>query len=104
MTARVFDDRLSKEWIGFTILRRVIIAAAVVHFSLAFVSLYRAETQIFKATLGPVAGVVTPGSTVNAQFVTAGRTPIYARIELIQGTHGDPHSFSMFRPPNSAKQ
>ena len=52
MTARVFDDRLSKEW------------------------------KIFKATLGPVAGVVTPGSIVSAQFATAGRTPIYARTKF----------------------
>lgn len=87
MTVRVFDDRLSKEWIGFTVLRRVIIAAAVVHFSLAAVSLYRAETQIYSATLGPVAKVVTPGSTISAQFVTAGRTPVAARIELVQGSH-----------------
>jgi len=87
VTARLFDDRLSREWIGFTMLRRVIIAAAVVHFSLAAVSLYRAETQIYEATLGPVERVVKPGSSVEAEFVTAGRTPVHARIELIQGSH-----------------
>ena len=42
MTARLFDNRLSEEWIGFTNLRRVIIASAIVHFSLAAVSGYRA--------------------------------------------------------------
>jgi hypothetical protein len=32
MTAGIFDNPRAREWLGFTTLRRVCIAAAVVHF------------------------------------------------------------------------
>lgn len=84
MTARIFDSPLAKEWIGFTILRRVCIAAAIVHFSLAAVSGYRAVVQVYSVSLDTPA-VVTAGAAVSGDVVTSGRIMQDARIELIQG-------------------
>ena len=81
----MFDNRLSREWIGFTILRRVIIAAAIVHFSLAAVSGYRAVTQVYRASLTIDDPVLHAGSRVAADVVTAGRTHVDVTVELIQG-------------------
>ena len=85
MTARIFDSPLAKEWIGFTILRRACIAVAIVHFSLAGVSGYRAVVQVYNVSLdSPVfAGA---GTRVSADVVTSGRIMQDARIELIQGS------------------
>jgi len=84
-TSRLFDHRLSEEWIGFTILRRVIIAVGIVHFSLAAVSGYRAVVQIYSVGL-ETQPVISAGSTVRARVSTAGRTYVDARIELEQGS------------------
>jgi hypothetical protein len=80
----LFDSRLSREWIGFTILRRSIIAIGIVHFSLAAVSGYRAVTQVYRASLSIDGAVLHPGSRVTANIVTAGRTHVDVTIELIQ--------------------
>ena len=55
---------------------------------------------------------VTPGSSVNAEFLTAGRTPVHARIELIQGSsvevlaatviRENKHFFYDFRPKRAS--
>lgn len=84
MTARIFDNRLSEEWIGFTILRRVIIAVGIVHFSLAGVSGYRAVVQIYSVGL-ETPRIIRAGSVVTARVSTAGRTYVDARIDLEQG-------------------
>jgi hypothetical protein len=84
MTARIFDNRLSEEWIGFTILRRVIIAVGIVHFSLAAVSGYRAVVQVYSVALETPA-VISAGSLVRGRVSTAGRTYVDARIDLEQG-------------------
>lgn len=84
MTARLFDHRLSEEWIGFTILRRVIIAAAIVHFSLAAVSGYRAIVQVYRVAIESSSLNLTTGSPVTARIVTSGRTFVNAKLELIQ--------------------
>lgn len=84
MTARIFDNPLAREWTGFTILRRVGIAAAIVHFSLAAVSGYRAVVQVYSVALDAPA-IVAAGTTVTSQVVTSGRIMQDARIELIQG-------------------
>jgi hypothetical protein len=86
-SARLFDRRLSEEWIGFTILRRVIISVAVVHFSLAAVSGYRAIFQVYSVNIDLPAGKVREGSAVAARFVTSGRVPVAARLELVQGSN-----------------
>ena len=84
MTARIFDNPRAREWLGFTTLRRVCIAAAVVHFSLAGVSGYRAVVQVYSVSLDAPA-VLAAGTTVTSQLVTSGRIMQDARIELIQG-------------------
>lgn len=84
MTARIFDNPLAREWIGFTILRRACIAAAIVHFSLAAVSGYRAVVQVYSVSLDTPA-VLAGGTTLTSQVVTSGRIMQDARIELIQG-------------------
>jgi hypothetical protein len=86
-SVRMFDDRLSREWVGFTILRRAIIAIAVVHFSLAAVSGYRAIVQVYSVAFDPLPTVIVPGSPIAARFVTSGRTFVSTRIELLQGGH-----------------
>jgi hypothetical protein len=85
MTARIFDNRLSEEWIGFTILRRVIIGVAIVHFSLAAVSGYRAVVQVYGVSID-AAPVISAGSQVVGRVSTAGRTHVDARIDLVQGS------------------
>ena len=80
----MFDNRLSREWIGFTILRRAIITLAIVHFSLAAVSGYRAVTQVYRASLSTDSSVLHVGSRVAANVVTAGRTHIDVTVELLQ--------------------
>ena len=80
----MFDDRLSREWIGFTILRRAIIAAAIVHFSLAAVSGYRAVVQIYSASLVTDGRDLHEGSRIAAKVVTAGRTWVDVTVELDQ--------------------
>ena len=87
---RLFDGRLGEEWIGFTILRRVIIAVATVHFSLAAASGYRAIFQVYSVNIELPSSELRPGSSVTARFVASGRVPIAARMELVQGTHVEP--------------
>ena len=85
MTARIFDNPLAKEWIGFTILRRVCIAAAIAHFSLAAVSGYRAVVQVYGVSIDAPA-FAGAGTRVTADVTTSGRIMQDARIELIQGS------------------
>ncbi len=87
MAARLFDNRLSQEWMGFTVLRRLIVAIAVVHFSLAAVSGYRAVVQVYDASIELSSPMLGAGSTILARYVTSGRTYVDANIELIQGSH-----------------
>ena len=86
MAVRIFDNRLAQEWKGFTILRRIIIAAAIVHFSLAAASGYRAIVQVYDVT------IETPRAIRSAQpftvhVSTSGRTYVDVRVDLIQGSH-----------------
>ena len=81
---RLFDDRLSREWVGFRILRRVIIGAAIVHFSLAAISGYRAVTQVYRASIATDSPELREGSRIAADIVTAGRTYIDVTIQLEQ--------------------
>ena len=85
MTARLFDNRLSEEWIGFRILKRICISVAVVHFSLAAASGYRAVVQIYSVSL-ETPKVVTGGTLMHARVSTAGRTYVDTGVEIIQGT------------------
>ena len=84
MTARLFDNRLSQEWVGFTILRRLIVAVAIVHFSLAAVSGYRAVVQIYSVSID-TPRVIQAGSQIRGHVSTAGRTYVDVHIDLIQG-------------------
>lgn len=84
MAVRMFDNRLSQEWKGFVILRRTIIAAAIVHFSLAAASGYRAIVQIYDVTVESPA-VIHPGSPMIVHASTSGRTHVDVRVDLIQG-------------------
>jgi hypothetical protein len=81
---RLFDNRLSREWVGYTILRRVVIGAAIVHFSLAAVSGYRAVTQVYRASFAADGPSLHVGSRLAANIVTAGRTHVDVTVELIQ--------------------
>ena len=88
LATRFFDNRLSHEWMGFTILRRVTIAFLIVHFSLAAVSGYRAIVQVYDVSL-ELASVLQPGSPVTARVATSGRTFVDARLELVQAAHSE---------------
>ena len=81
MPAKFFDDRLSQEWIGFTILRRVTIAFLVVHFSLSTVSGYRAIVQVYDVDIELASPVLRPGSQVAVRVVTSGRKDISWEID-----------------------
>ena len=81
---RLFDNRLSREWIGFTILRRVIIAIAIVHFSLAAISGYRAIVQVYRASITTDGHTLREGSLISADVVTAGRTYVAVTVTLEQ--------------------
>lgn len=86
MPARFFDNRLSQEWKGFTILRRIIIAIAIVHFSLAAVSGYRAIVQVYDVSIQRPSAVLRPGSPIAVHVSTSGRIHVDVRIELVQGS------------------
>lgn len=84
MTARIFDNRLEQEWIGLTILRRVIVAAAIIHFTLAAASGYRAIVQVYSVGIeSPPA--IAAGSRVRGLVTTSGRNRVDTRIELLRG-------------------
>ena len=89
MPAKFFDDRLSREWLGFTILRRVTIAFLVVHFSLSAVSGYRAIVQVYDVDIELASAALRPGSPVAVRVVTSGRNPVDARLELVQAGRAD---------------
>lgn len=89
MRRKLFDNRLSQEWFGFTILRRVTIAFLVVHFSLSAVSGYRAIVQVYDVDIELASGTVHPGSPVAVRVVTSGRNPVDARLELVQAGRAD---------------
>lgn len=82
-THRFFDDRLNREWAGFTILKGVFIITGVVHFSLALAAGYRAIRQVYDVSVIAPARV-TAGSTVTARFVASGRNRVDAWVELVQ--------------------
>ncbi len=100
MTARIFDNRLEQEWIGFTILRRVIIAALIVHFSLAAISGYRAVVQVYSVGIDSPA-IITAGTPVRARVTTSGRIMIDARIELVQGQRTENLAAALIRSNDS---
>ena len=64
----------------------MIVAVAIVHFSLAAVSGVRAVTQVYRASLTTGDHVLHPGSRLAAHIVTAGRTHVDVTVELLQGT------------------
>jgi hypothetical protein len=84
VAVRIFDNRLSQEWKGFVLLRRVTIAVAVVHFSLAAASGYRAIVQVYDVTIESPA-VIHPGSPLIVHASTSGRTRVEVRVDLVQG-------------------
>ena len=84
-SARLFDDRLTREWIGFKLLRRFIAVAAIIHFSLAAASGYRAVVQVYRASVTTDTPALRAGSRISADIVTAGRTYVDVKIELLQG-------------------
>jgi len=88
MAVRIFDNRLEREWRGFVILRRIIIAVAVVHFSLAAASGYRAIVQVYDVTIGS-APVIRPGSPLTVHVSTSGRTRVEVRVDLVQGSRAE---------------
>lgn len=86
MAARIFDNRLAQEWKGFVILRRTIIAIAIVHFSLAAASGYRAIVQVYDVTIG-TSPAIRPGHSLKVHVSTSGRTYVDVRVDLVQGGH-----------------
>ena len=87
MAVRLFDNRLAKEWTGFTILRRVIIAAAIIHFSLAAASGYRAIVQVYDVTIETPSPTIRAGQPLTVHVSTSGRTYVDVRVDLVQGNH-----------------
>ena len=81
---RTFDRSFADEWIGFRILKRVTIVAAIVHFSLAAVAGFRAFVQVYSVGLD-VPAVISPGTAFTGRVITSGRVFNDARVELIQG-------------------
>ena len=75
MTARIFDNRLSQQWIGFKILHRLIIGAIIVHFSLAAMSGYRALVQVYGVEIETNGPVLSTGSGITARVSASGRNP-----------------------------
>ena len=104
MPRKFFDDRLSREWIGFTILRRVTIAFLVVHFSLSAVSGYRAIVQVYDVDIQLSSGALRPGSPVAVRVVTSGRNPVDARLELVQAGRADTIAMLRVRANSGAFQ
>ena len=84
---RIFDGRLRDVWRGFIVLRRVLIGVAVVHFSLAAASGFRAVRQVYTVNIALGLNAGAPGSVVIARFVASGRVHNPVRIELVQGSH-----------------
>jgi hypothetical protein len=89
MKAAIFDTRLSQEWIGFTILRRVTIAVVAMQLSIGVVSGYRAIVQVYDVAIHVASPEVRPGSPITARVVTSGRTYVDARVELLQAGRAD---------------
>ncbi|HUQ46659.1 MAG TPA: hypothetical protein VM053_00285 [Gemmatimonadaceae bacterium] len=83
----VFDGRLREEWVGFTILRRVIIGVAIIHFSLAAASGVRAVKQVYSVQIETRTNPGAAGAVIVARIVTSGRVSNVAHIELVQGQH-----------------
>ena len=88
MAAPIFDNRLTQEWKGFVILRRTIIAIAIVHFSLAAASGYRAIVQVYDVTID-TPPVIGPDQPLTVHVSTSGRTHVDVRVDLIQGNHSE---------------
>jgi len=61
------------------------IGAAIVHFSLAAISGYRAVTQVYRASIATDSPTLLEGSRIAADIVTAGRTHVDVAIRLEQG-------------------
>jgi len=89
MATRFFDNRLSEEWIGFTILRWVTIALLVVHVSTATAGGYRAIVQVYDVDIELQSAVIGPGSPIAVRLVTSGRNFVDARLELVQAGRVD---------------
>jgi hypothetical protein len=89
MKAAIFDTRLSQEWIGFTILRRITIAAVAFQLSIGAVSGYRAIVQVYDVEIQTDSPLIRPGSQILARVSTSGRTYVDARVELVQSGRSD---------------
>lgn len=83
--AKIFDDRLNRESRGLRVVRLVIITAAVMHFTLAALSGYRAFVQVSALGIRVPSDTVGPGSIIETEVVTSGRNPVTLVIEAIQG-------------------
>ena len=89
MKAAIFDTRLSQEWIGFTILRRVTIAVVAMQLAVSSVGGYRAIVQVYDVSVHVASANVGPGSRIKSRVVTSGRTYVDARVELRQAGRAD---------------
>lgn len=89
MKAAIFDTRLSQEWIGFKILRRITIAVIAFQLSIGAVSGYRAIVQVYDVEIQTNSPVIRPGSQIVGRVVSSGRTYVDARVELLQAGRAD---------------
>jgi hypothetical protein len=82
---RLLDPRLSRDPTSFRIVKRVILAALVVHVTLALLSGWRAWVQVRRLELDAPAGALRTGSRVEARVLTSARTSVTVTLALVQG-------------------
>jgi hypothetical protein len=71
----------------FRVARRIVIIVTLLYAAVGAWSAYRAWVQVRALDLEVMSPTLRPGLPAVVHVVTSGRTPVDARLELIQGTH-----------------
>lgn len=77
-------DTLVTESRGLKVIRRTILTLAVIHFSLAAVSGYRAWVQVKNIQIRTTDETLGPGSSIQVYAVTSARNAVTISLEAVQ--------------------
>jgi hypothetical protein len=85
MTGELFEHGEPAENRWLRLLKQAIAIAVCFHLMLAWLSAYRAWVQVQGLDLHVADPVLRDGTAIEVAVVSAGRTPIDVRVELVQG-------------------
>jgi len=102
----VFEPVPLKDQRAIALLKKGMMVIVAAHVVILAISGYRAYYQVRSLELKATAPILHSGSTLSTGVVSYARTPVYVRIEMIQGGHAEtlatqtvlPNEWSLYDP------